>query len=174
METSRGFHEALAFQPSLQVLSLEGEGSEIPQDQAVLVQAISQLNELHELELKDISEFFTSDHVMTLTPYLPNLERLWISGYDFNDDVWDSFLCLPNLRFLIIHALSSFTAPGILDFVSQLGLSNQGFSLSILNALTETSIPEEAQVVIRDSLAHNVNGSFDYELARGTSLDHIC
>jgi hypothetical protein len=176
METAREFHRALALQPSLQVLSLEGEGSEIPQDQAVLVQAIGQLSELRELELKDISEYFTSDHVMTLTPYLPKLERLWISGYDFDDDLWDSFLCLPNLRYLIIHALSSFTAPGILDFVSRLGPSNQGFSLSILNALTELSIPEDALAVIRESLAHNVNGNLDYELARGMRLDphHVC
>ncbi|KKA24499.1 hypothetical protein T310_1528 [Rasamsonia emersonii CBS 393.64] len=171
MQSARAFHEALASQSSLQVLSLQGEGSEWPQDQEVLVQALGQLSELLELELKEISEYFTPDHIMSLTPYLPHLERLWISGYDFNDQVWDSFLCLPRLRYLVIHALSDFTAQGILDFISQLGPGNRGFYLSILNAMSDTSITEEAQTVIRDTLAQNLDGSFDFGLAREEFTD---
>ncbi|KAG2004045.1 hypothetical protein GB937_009170 [Aspergillus fischeri] len=150
MVGSRHFHRALASQDSLQRLSLRGEGSEIPEDNELLVQAICQLHNLHELELKDISDYFTPDHLMSLTPYLPHLEKLWIGGDLFNDDVWNAFLCLPKLRSLAIHALSEFTAQGILDFIAQLG-------------------PEEAQSLIRDILKHNLDGTFDFGLAQGAS-----
>ncbi|GAD93807.1 hypothetical protein ANI_1_2340024 [Paecilomyces variotii No. 5] len=166
MQTSRAFHEALASQMSLQSLYLQGESSEFPDDQAILVQALGQLSNLRELELKDISENFTPDHVVTLTPYLPQLERLWISGHDFDDEVWNAFLGLPKLRVLIIHALSDFTAEGILDFISQLGPGNRGLHLSILNALSDASITEEAQTVIGETLAQNLGGTFDFGLAQ--------
>lgn len=167
MQTSRAFHEALASQTSLQSLYLQGDSSEFPDDQAILVQALGQLSNLRELELKDISENFTPDHVITLTPYLPQLERLWISGHDFDDEVWNAFLALPKLRVLIIHALSDFTAEGILDFISQLGPGNRGLHLSILNALSDANITEEAQTVIGETLAQNLGGTFDFGLAQG-------
>ncbi|EAW18651.1 uncharacterized protein NFIA_086060 [Aspergillus fischeri NRRL 181] len=165
MVGSRHFHRALASQDSLQRLSLRGEGSEIPEDNELLVQAICQLHNLHELELKDISDYFTPDHLMSLTPYLPHLEKLWIGGDLFNDDVWNAFLCLPKLRSLAIHALSEFTAQGILDFIAQLGPGNTGMSLTILNSIT--SLTEEAQSLIRDILKHNLDGTFDFGLAQG-------
>ncbi|GFF54489.1 hypothetical protein IFM61606_06656 [Aspergillus udagawae] len=164
MAGSRDFHRSLASQDSLQRLSLRGEGSEIPEDNELLVQAICQLHNLHELELKDISDYFTPDHLMSFAPYLPDLEKLWIGGDLFNDDVWGAFLCLPKLRSLAIHALSEFTAQGILDFISQLGPGNTGMSLSVLNSIT--SLTEEAQSLIRDVLRHNVDGTFDFSLAQ--------
>lgn len=167
METSRAFHEALASQTSLQSLYLQGESSEFPDDQATLIQALGQLSNLRELELKDISENFTPDHVVTLTPYLPQLERLWIGGHDFDDDVWNAFLGLSKLHVLIIHALSNFTTEGILDFIAQLGPGNRGLHLSILNALSDAKVTEEAQVVISDTLAQTLGGTFDFGLARG-------
>jgi hypothetical protein len=169
---ANAFYEALASQTSLQVLFLQGVlASGWPEEQAGIVQALTELGELRELELKDLSENFTGDHVMTLTPYLPHLERFWISGHDFNDDIWNSFLCLPKLRSLAINGLSDFTAPGILDFISQLGPGNREFSLSILNAVSDTSITEEAQVVIRDTIKHLLDGNFDFEVARGMNQD---
>ncbi|KAK9602829.1 hypothetical protein V6Z90_000935 [Aspergillus fumigatus] len=155
---------ALGSQDSLLRLSLRGEGSEIPEDNELLVQAICQLHNLHELELKDISDYFTPDHLMSLTPHLPHLEKLWIGGDLFNDDVWNAFLCLPKLRSLAIHALSEFTAQGILDFIAQLGPGNTGMSLMILNSIT--SLTEEAQSLIRDILKHNLDGTFDFGLAQ--------
>ncbi|EAL93367.1 conserved hypothetical protein [Aspergillus fumigatus Af293] len=165
MVGSRHFHRALGSQDSLLRLSLRGEGSEIPEDNELLVQAICQLHNLHELELKDISDYFTPDHLMSLTPHLPHLEKLWIGGDLFNDDVWNAFLCLPKLRSLAIHALSEFTAQGILDFIAQLGPGNTGMSLMILNSIT--SLTEEAQSLIRDILKHNLDGTFDFGLAQG-------
>ncbi|KAK9567910.1 hypothetical protein V6Z96_006921 [Aspergillus fumigatus] len=164
MVGSRHFHRALGSQDSLLRLSLRGEGSEIPEDNELLVQAICQLHNLHELELKDISDYFTPDHLMSLTPHLPHLEKLWIGGDLFNDDVWNAFLCLPKLRSLAIHALSEFTAQGILDFIAQLGPGNTGMSLMILNSIT--SLTEEAQSLIRDILKHNLDGTFDFGLAQ--------
>jgi hypothetical protein len=165
MAGGRDFHRALASQNSLQRLSLRGEGSEIPEDNELLVQAICQLNNLRELELKDISDYLTPDHPMSFTPYLPHLEKLWIGGDLFNDDVWNAFSCLPKLRSLAIHALSEFTAQGILDFIAQLGPGNTGMSLSILNSIT--NLTEEAQSLIRDILKHNLDGTFDFALAQG-------
>jgi len=173
MSSARAFHEVLASQSSLQCLYLQGEGSEVDEDQAVLVQALGQLNNLRELDLKDISDYFTPDHVATLTPFLPKLEQLTISGYNFNDEVWNSLLCLPKLKNLVIHAFSEFTAHGILDFISQLGPDNEGFNLSILNATSDAYVPAEARVVIRDTLARNVDGTFDFELARGESISDV-
>lgn len=167
MATSRPFHEALASQQMLQNLYLRGEGTDNPDDNATLVQSISQLNDLRELELKDISDGFFPDHVMTMTPFLPQLERLWISGDYFDDGIWNAFLCLPKLQSLAIHALSEFTTQGILSFITQLGAGNKGFALSILNATVEGNLTEEEQSVIRDTLRHNLDGSFDFGLAQG-------
>ncbi|KAA8650582.1 uncharacterized protein ATNIH1004_003269 [Aspergillus tanneri] len=166
MAGSGAFYEALASQQTLRNLYLRGEASEFPVDNEALVQGIIRLNNLHELELKDISDCFTINHITVLTPFLPHLERLWISGDFFNDDIWNAFLCLPNLQSLVIHALSEFTSRGILDFISRLGPGNRGFSLSILNATTDANITEEAQNLIRENLRNSLDGSFDFGLAQ--------
>ncbi|PWY73645.1 hypothetical protein BO70DRAFT_364545 [Aspergillus heteromorphus CBS 117.55] len=165
MAGSHAFHEALACQQTLQMLYLRGEGGEFPQDNELLVQAIAQLHDLRELELKDISDGFTPDHVIALTPSLPLLERLWISGDFFDDGALTAFLCLPKLQSLAIHAFSKFTADGILGFIAQLGSGNRGFNLTILNAVDST-LTEDAQTVIRDTLRVSLDGSFDYGLAQ--------
>ncbi|KAF9893881.1 hypothetical protein FE257_010051 [Aspergillus nanangensis] len=167
MTGSGAFHEALAFQNSLQSLTLRGEANEFPTDNDLLVNTICNLNNLRELELKDISDCFTLDNVMSLTPFLPKLERLWISGDYFNDAAWSAFICFPNLQSLSISALSEFTAEGILNFISQLGPTNKGFSLSILNSVSETNITEEAQNLIREAMKASLDGSFDFGLALG-------
>lgn len=167
MAGSRGFHEALASQQTLQNLYLRGEGSDNPEENNALVEVIGQLNDLRELELKDISDGFFPDHVMTMMPFLPHLERLWISGDYFDDGIWNAFMCLPKLQSLAIHALSEFTAQGILGFVTQLGPSNRGLNLSILNATVEGNLTEEEQAVIRDTIKHNLDGTFDFGLAQG-------
>lgn len=165
MPGSRGFHQALVSQNSLRHLYLHGWGSDNNDDNNVLVEALGQLGELRELQLKDVSDGFSPDHVMTLTPFLPHLEKLWISGEYFEDDIWNAFLCLPKLQSLAINAPSEFTAQGMLDFIAQLGPGNRGLSLSIL--YSTTSLAEEAQTVIRDTLKHNLDGSLDYVELQG-------
>ncbi|PTU19329.1 hypothetical protein P175DRAFT_0298284 [Aspergillus ochraceoroseus IBT 24754] len=166
LANSRGFFDAVCTHQSLEVLYLQGEGSETPEDNEKLVQALIGLQDLRELELKDVSDWFTMDHVMTLTPFLPRLERLWISGEAFDDSVWSAFLCLQNLQSLAIYALSNFTAEGVLDFITQLGPGNRGLSLSILNAASDIYFPEEAQNLIREILATKLDGSFDFGLVQ--------
>lgn len=166
MTGSREFHEALASQKKLQNLYLRGEGSDNPDDNSALVHGIGQLTGLRELELKDISDGFFPDHVMTLTPFLPRLERLWITGDYFDDAIWDAF-CLPQLKSLAIHALSEFTVEGILDFITRLGPGNKGFNLSILNATVPGKLSDEEQRVVREMLQYSLNGSLDFVLAYG-------
>lgn len=160
MVGSHDFHSALACQQSLQHLLLRGECSEIPADTELLIQAIGQLANLRELELKDISDYFTSNHVKALTPCIPHLERLWIGGDFFDDDIWAAFRCLPELKSLAIHALSEFTAQGILDFISSLGVDHRGMNLSILNSVAP-GLTAEAQILIRDTLKGHLDGTFD-------------
>lgn len=164
---SREFYEALPSQQSLQNLYLRGEGSDNPDENSAFVQAVGQLKNLRELELKDISDGFFPDHVMTMTLLLPRLERLWISGDYFDDAIWNAFLCLPQLKSLAIYALSEFTAERIIEFISRLGPSNKGFNLSILNSTVNGNLSEEEQTVIREMLKNNLNGSFDFTLVYG-------
>ncbi|KAL3488731.1 hypothetical protein BJX62DRAFT_171904 [Aspergillus germanicus] len=164
--SSGDFLASLGYQQSLEYLYLRGEGSEFPLDNDNLVRAVGELTNLRELELKDVSDWFTMDHVMSLTPFLPKLERLWISGEAFNDSVWDAFSCLPKLKSLVIYAMSNFTADGVIDFITRLGPENRGFSLSILNAISGVNFPDETQAMIREILAEKLQGSFDFGLAQ--------
>ncbi|KAL3712300.1 hypothetical protein TMatcc_000998 [Talaromyces marneffei ATCC 18224] len=164
-ENNEDFHHALSLQAeSLRSLILQRKRHAVVQNEASLLQAICKLTELRELDLKEVSDFYTAGHVMAMMPYLTKLERFSVSGLGFDDDLWPSFLTLANLRFLAIHAYSKFTAEGILDFVSQLGPNNSGFHLIITSAVADSAIPPDAQNVISDALAQNVGGAFDYEV----------
>lgn len=167
MSGASAFHEALSCQENLTHLYLRGESSELPADNELLAQALAPLHKLRSLELKDISDGFTLDQAMALIPCLPNLERLWISGDYFTDEIWMTFLGLSRLQTLFIYALSEFTAEGILHFIAQLGPGNHGFTLSILNAITDKFMPETSQDVIRGALKASLDGSFDFGLAQG-------
>ncbi|KAL3435940.1 hypothetical protein BDV09DRAFT_166516 [Aspergillus tetrazonus] len=151
---------------SLQYLYLRGEGSPDPAQNNLLVESVGALHELRELELKDVSDFFTMEQAGELTMSLPSLERLWISGEAFNDSIWPAFSCLSQLKSLAIYALSNFTAGGVIEFISQLGPGNHGLSLSILNATSAVEFPDEMQVKIREILAGSLEGSFDFGLAQ--------
>lgn len=162
------FHHALSFQAeSLQSLIVQRKRHTVMQNGANLLQAICKLTELRELDLKEVSDYYTAGHVMFMMPYLPKLERFSLNGLRFNDDLWMYLLPLKGLRFLAIHAYSEFTAEGILDFVSQLGPNNRGFHLIITSAVADSAIPLDAQNVISDALAQNVGGVFDYEVIIG-------
>lgn len=87
MPDSSTFHEALSCQKSLQNLYLSGKGSFLSEDNEILVQAISQLHDLRELELDGISDCCTFDHLTTLTHHLSHLESLWINVGNFDDDI---------------------------------------------------------------------------------------
>jgi hypothetical protein len=167
-ENNDDFHHALSLQAeSLQSLILQRKRHAVVQNEASLLQAICKLSELRELDLKEVSDYYTTGHVMTIMPYLTKLERFSVNGLSFDDDLWPSFLAVKHLRFLAIHAYSEFTAEGILDFVSQLSPNNNGFHLIITSAAADSAIPTDAQSVISDALAQNVGGAFDYEVLIG-------
>ncbi|KAB8222172.1 hypothetical protein BDV33DRAFT_189830 [Aspergillus novoparasiticus] len=143
------FHEALHHQQSLEHLDLNGRGSDQPEHNEPLFQAISKLNNLRELDLYGVADGFTADDVMALTPFLPHLEKLLTGGKYFRDDVWNAFLRLPKLKNLMILGRSEFSAKGILDFINQLGPGNSGFSLSILDPTSDTDIDDTTAHYIR-------------------------
>lgn len=162
-----GFLEVLKHHDSLQFLYLRGEENPNPAENDRLVDAVGNLRNLRELELKDVSDYFTMEQAGELAMSLPDLERLWISGEAFNDSIWPTFRCLQRLKSLAIYALSNFTANGVIDFVSQLGPGNRGMNLSIPNAISDQDFPENVQVMIRKILAENLDGTFDFGLAQG-------
>ncbi|KAB8227581.1 uncharacterized protein BDW43DRAFT_293748 [Aspergillus alliaceus] len=163
---AHAFHEALSHQPTLQGLYLKGEGSEIPEFNELLVQAIVPLKNLRELELKGVSDGFTAEHLMTLTPFLPHLERLWVGGDWLCDDALEAFFCLSRLKSLVIHAFAQFTVQGLLNLIAQAGPGNRGLSLSILSSAYNTDINEENEKLIREVLKSKLDGSFDFALAQ--------
>lgn len=164
---ANSFHGALATQGSLRKLRLSGECLEEPEDIEGMVQALAQLKDLQVLELLEVSDGFTPDHIVALMPFLPRLEQLAIGGDHFDDSIWNAFLCLPKLKNLSINALSDFTAQGILDFIAQLGPENSGFNLSIMNSTNDSNLTDEEQSLIRDTLENSLGGAFDFGLAQG-------
>jgi len=66
-----------------------------------------------------------------------------------------------------INAWSNFTLDGLLDYISLLGAGNWGLAVAIMMADPDTPLGEEAQSLVRETLAAKVEGRFDYTLARG-------
>jgi hypothetical protein len=155
------FHQALASQSSLQSLILQGQAPDGIEDDSVLVQVLAQLGCLRELVILSV-DTFTPSSVQGLAPFLPRLERLVIGGCDVGDSELGCFLCIPKLRDLGIHALSTFSTEGILDFISRLGPESWGFYLKI--ATSRTRFDRNAKALIRDTLMRTLNGDF--------TLDH--
>ncbi|MCJ1243223.1 hypothetical protein MMC30_000420 [Trapelia coarctata] len=162
--SARDFHQALAHQQSLRSIVLKGdaEGCEIEP----LVEALSQLTHLKELRLSNLSDFFLDYHICKLAQNLRELEELWISGWGITDAIWADISNLRSLRRLDINALSSFTLNGLLDYIYRLGAGNWGLALAVMMADPESSLTEEGQSLIRETLAAKVEGRFDYTLAR--------
>ncbi|KAK6814740.1 hypothetical protein RU639_009808 [Aspergillus parasiticus] len=146
----------------LSSLSLADYRSDQPEHNEPLFQAISKLNNLRELDLYGVADGFTADDVMALTPFLPHLEKLLTGGKYFRDDVWNAFLRLPKLKYLMILGRSEFSAKGILDFINQLGPGNSGFSLPILDPTSDTDIDYTTAHYIRDVLISKFDGRFDF------------
>lgn len=169
-DREQDFYDALTHQgPSLKSLTLQRRRHHLGMLEDGLLHAICQLTELRDLDLKEVSETYSSDHIMLLIPCLTKLELFSIHGSGLGDEIWPYFRTLHNLRFLAIHGESHFTAEGLLDFISQLGPNNHSFYLSITSAAAETSIPSDAQNLISDVLAQSVEGVFDYDINIGKS-----
>lgn len=166
--SARAFHSALGSSSShntaLTSLSIKADGEDAtPTDRADLVDWLGALTSLRELELKDISDFFTDEHITSLALSLPHLEYLWVSGEGITDAVLAPLASLRNLRSLMLYALTRFTADALLDFVDALELpGNRGFQLSVVNAELESQVNPEEIVLIKDRIAERVEGTFDF------------
>lgn len=169
MRGNQDFHQALAHQTSLQSLSLKGEAEDFGSGggNKILVDSISQLVNLVDLDLKEISDYFRNEHICQLARRLPKLEVWWTSGYGITDAVWDDVASLESLRRLELSAQTSFTAEGILGFIQNLGPGNKGFLLAVTMADMDSDLSEEEQSLIRETMAEKVEGRFDFTLMRG-------
>ena len=170
MWDSRDFHQALSHQTSLQSLWLKGESNEVGQngpDVDILVESLSKLENLTDLRLRDISDAFLDKHLCQLAKSLPRLETWWTSGWGITDAIWTDMASLRVLRRLELSAVTRFTANGIVDFISSLGPGNHGFVLSIMMGDPDYDLTEWEQHLIRESIAEELNGRFDFTLIRG-------
>lgn len=167
MQRARSFHQALSNQTSLQCLWLKGQPEETIEGINILIDSLSKLTNLTDLRLREISDFFRNEHIITLALSLPKIEIWWTSGLAITDAIWPAVASLRALRRLDLMATSSFTATGILDFVLELGEGNRGFSLAIMMADMDSDLTPEEQSCIRETLADKVEGRFEFTLMRG-------
>lgn len=168
MRDARAFHQALANQTSLQSLWLKTETDEGEDDEIeVLVESLTKLINLTDLQLRDISEPFRDVHISRLARSLLKLEVWWTGGNYITDAVWPDVASLSALRRLDFAALTAFTAKGILDFIQALGPGNHGLVLAVMNAEIVSDLSPEEQALIQDSLATKVKGRFEFTLIRG-------
>ena len=166
---ARDFHLALAHQRSLRTIRLKGEAEDFTKDDLdALVDSLSKLTNLTELRLREISDYFRDEHICRISRSLTQLEDFYTTGWGISDAIWPDMLSLKSLRRFEISALTTFTADGILGFISNLSQGNLGLIFSVMMADPESGLSEEGQSTIRDSLAAKVEGRFDYMLARGT------
>ena len=170
MWESKDFHQALSHQTSLQRLWLKGESHEIGQsgqDVDIFVQSLCKLENLTDLRLRDISDAFLDKHLCQLARSLPRLETWWTSGWGITDAIWGDMASLRLLRRLELTAVTRFTADGIVKFILGLGQGNQGFVLSVMMADPDYDLSEDEQSLIKDTIAAEQNGRFDFTLIRG-------
>lgn len=182
------FHKAISHQTSLESLKLKADPEDSFRDDIdALVTSISALTKLKYLNLVSTSEFFRTAEVLQLATSLTNLEELWFGrlsllslvisfclknktnlppGGEVSDAIWPSLSTLANLKSLNIHALSTFTASGILNYISTLRDTNQGFLLSVMNQIPDHNLSDDEQTLVRQSITAQVDGQFDYVLFR--------
>ena len=167
--SAKAFHSALAHQAaSLTSLALRSEGEDCEAD--ALVDALSHLSHLVDLRLFGVSDYFQDHHIITLATSMPLLEELAVNGWGISDAVWPAFGGLKSMRRLDLNAYSTFTLEGILSYIEMLGKGNWGLSLAIMMADPSHALHEDEQVIAKEVLAQQVEGRFDYTLARGKTF----
>ncbi|MCJ1267316.1 hypothetical protein MMC22_007201 [Lobaria immixta] len=162
---SKKFHQALANQTSLQSLWLKGDTDEGDVSDT-LVESLSNLVNLTDLRLREVSDTFSDRHILQLANSLPKLEVWSTSGYGLTDAILGAVASLRSLRRLDIGALTSFTADGILGFVERLGPGNKGLILAVMNADMDSELSGPEQELIQERIARKVEGRFEFTLSR--------
>lgn len=167
----RSFHQALTNQPNLYGLYLQGDGDGMTRDDIeILVASLQQISGLRELQLRGISEYFQDEHINEIAGSLPHLEDLYIGGILVTDRALDKAGNLPNLKSLTFETMSSFTLNGLMDFISKLGLGNEGLVIQVDNANPNAYLSEEEQALVQETLSTKVGGRLEYTLFRGKIL----
>ncbi|KAL2396905.1 hypothetical protein ABEF93_004614 [Exophiala dermatitidis] len=166
------FHSALAEQKSLESVWLKGNGEDTtPDDLHIMVEALCNLTNLKELVLKDVSDEFSEDHIVSLALSLPLLEDFWTSGGEVSADILPVLANLKHLKNLTLYAMTKFTSDSIMDFLTSLDPETQrGFNLSLMAADPEYDLSEAEQELIREYTRLNLDGRFDFVLWREAEL----
>ena len=160
---ARDFHLALANQKTLHTLCLRGDGDDAVRDDLdAMVDSIKQLTNLRKLDLRGVADFFGDADIISILSPLPKLEEVCIGGWSITDAVLPTVAALPKLRAMNFLAITEFSLAGLLEFVSSLGVGNDGMHLAIDNADFEHSISEEELVLVREALAKTRQGRLDY------------
>jgi hypothetical protein len=167
--SSRLFHTALSEQKNLESIWLQGSGEDtVPDDLTIMVDGLSNIPRLKELVLKDVSDEFQEEHIVTLVLHLPKLEEFWASGDVMSGDLLLAFRNLRHLKKLDLYAMTQFTSDEIIDFLSSLDPETQrGFNLSLMAAdPNQGNLTEHEQEFIRDFIRTHLDGRFDFVLWR--------
>lgn len=166
------FHSALSEQQSLESVWLKGNGEDTtPDDLQIMVEGLCNLKNLRELVLKDVSDEFSEEHIISLALSLPLLEEFWTSGGEVSADILPPLANLKHLKNLTLYAMTRFPMDAIIDFLSSLDPQTQrGFNLSLMAADPESDLSEMEQDIIREYIRANLDGRFDFVLWREADL----
>jgi hypothetical protein len=162
------FHSALAEQKSLESVWLKGNGEDTtPDDLQIMVDGLSNLTNLRELVLKDVSDEFAEEHIISLALNLPLLEDFWTSGGEVSADILPPLANLHHLKNLTLYAMTQFPSDAIIDFLSSLNPETQrGFNMSMMAVDPEFDLTEVEQEMISDYIRANLDGRIDMVLWR--------
>ena len=166
---SRLFHTALSEQKSLESVWLKGSGEDtMPDDLQIMVEGLSNLVNLKELVLKDVSDEFDANHILSLALSLPQLEEFWTSGGTVSSDILAPLAQMHQLKSLTLYAMTQFTCDDIIDFLGQLDTVKQkGFNLSLMAAdPADGYLSETEKELIREFIRSTLDGRFDFVLWR--------
>ena len=162
---SRLFHTALSEQKSLHSVLLKGNGEDTtPDDLQIMVEGLSNIPTLRELHLKDVSDEFSEEHIITLSLSLPQLEDFWTSGDVVTSNLLSALSNLRQLKTLTLYALTQFKCDEIIDYLSQLDARSQrGFTLSLMAAdPNQGQLSEVEQELIREFIRDSLDGRFEF------------
>ncbi|KAF2834932.1 hypothetical protein M501DRAFT_989318 [Patellaria atrata CBS 101060] len=169
----RAFHVALQNQATLRSLLLQGDSEDMVGDEIeILLDSVTSLTGLRELNLGRMSDFFNDMHITRLATHLTNLEELVVSGWNVTDRVLHQVSTLKNLRSVTFEGLSAFSAKGLHGFIRSLSPSNRGLAIAVQAADQDRDfLTDEEQAIIREEIAAKVGGSFDYIFFRVIQID---
>lgn len=168
------FVRGLANQTSLELLSLEEEeltSEWNPERIDILVESLSKLVNLRELDMSDVFDYLTDLQIARIASSLPKLEVLSIQA-EVTDHVWDAVASLRSLQILQFSAGTYFTASGIHDFIKKLGPGNKGLVVDVMNSKNKLS--REEQGLIQENIAKKVGGKFEFVRNTGNYLYDRC